>query len=380
MIRDNIAAQLTKSLTPAAIKTLVKDMVSYVDANSEILLSLDLSNRYSFADKDRAIVYTAMGLSEADMIEQIKLSKQINKSNKIQSNPFYISCILLMNRLIQLKDDKTARMIITYMSLMMYTSIHKGFFKYKNNKQIMDYTIAHLDNSYRIREMNSLYAFLQDNADVAYNTYLDRIKRADDTDLTYVVDALWVRIKGKMRKIANAFYKNYEQGNYLNADTSSYDEENYHELDNDSFAIERLVTKVFIKLLNHQYDDRFIKYAITRSDVSYQKLKNLINDIIDDDDQNRVRSYLSTNIEYFLHHSGKGFEYISRGEFISYMKSIYTSNSDNEQLKYIKDTLEAWLTEHMISAGRTNYGRTAKINYKKSLFMFFVFVINYNAK
>lgn len=380
MIKDNISAELNRSLTPAAIKTMTKNIITYVDENSEILLSLDLSNRYSFADKDREVIYHAIGISEAEMIAQIKNSKYINKSNKIQSNPFYISCILLMSRLLELKDEKTAQMVMVYMSLMMYTSIHKGFFKYKNNKQIMDYTIAHLDKSYRIREMNSLYSFLQDNASVAFTTYKDRIKKADDQDLTYVTDALWVRIKGKIRKIANAFYKNYEQGNYLNADSSSYDENEYREIDNDAFAIEGLVNKVFIKLLNHQFDDRFIKYSITRSDVSYQKLKNLIDDIIDADDQNRVRKYLSTNIEYFMQHSGKGFEYISRGEYISYMKSIYTSNSDNEQLKYIKTILDQWLDEHMISAGRTNYGRTARINYKKSLFMFFIFVINYNAK
>ena len=269
---------------------------------------------------------------------------------------------------------------MSYMSLMMYTSIHKGFFKYNINKQIMDYTIAHLDQSFSIRTSSSLFDFLQTNAMTTFDTYQSRIVKCDDRDITYVTDALWVRIKQKIRKIANAAYTNYQQGNYLNSDQDSYVEGDYHEIDNNAFVIERLVNKIYLRLLNHQYDDRFIKYAITRSDTSYQKLKNLIDDIIGDDDTNSVRTYISLCIEYFLETSGKGFEYIPRGDFISYMKSAYASNTENQKMIRVKDYLDVWLQEHMTVIGRSNYGKTAKQSYRKALYMFFIFIINYIAK
>lgn len=380
MLIDTLGSQITKSLTPNNITAMTKSILSYVDKNSEILLTLDLSKRYSFADQDREVIYKAISITEPEMIQNIKASKFISKSNKIQSNPFYIASMLATHFLLKQKKEKEAFQVFIYMELMMYTSAHKGFFEYGANKQIMDYTIAHLGNSFIIRSMSSLFEFLQDNAKSTYDAYKDRIIRGNDNDFTYVIDAYWTRLKGKLKKIANEYYKNHKSGNYLNADTDSQNPDDYHEMDNNSFAVDRLANKVYVRLLNHQYDERFIKYGITRSDVSYPKLKNLIEDIVTDDDNNTVRKFIVNMIEYYLLMSGNGFEYISRGEFISYMKSAYASNSDSEQLTTMKNILDQWMNDHMVVTGRTNYGKTARISYKRGIYMFFVFLINYEAK
>lgn len=381
MIKDIFAAQIGKSLTPASFKTLEQYMIHYVDKNSDILMTLDLSKRFSFADVDRAPVYTAIGVTEDELVTQLRASKYIYNANKKHSNPFYAACMLAMNRLLEMKKPKEAEMIMVYVSLMMYTSIHKGLFKYNANQQVMDYTLAHLDSSFIIKSMSSLYAFLQDNASTAFTTYKSRIVRCNDTDISYVMDALHTRIKGKMKKIASAYYANHESGNYLNQDTDNITGEgDYHEMDNDSYVIDRMANKMYIKLLNHQFNERFLKYAITRSDVSFQKLKNLIDDIIQDDENNVVKSFIVAVLEYYLLMSGNGPEYISRGEFISYMKTAYASNTEMQQMVFIKTTLDNWLTENMVSVGRANYGKTAKLGYKKALYMFFIFFINYEAK
>jgi len=380
MIRDHLVPTIVKNLSPSALSRLMKDIAAYVDKNSEILMNMNLSERYSFADYDRQVVYKAIGVTEDQLNAEIKASKQIYSGNKIQSNPFYCAVILTIHVLLKSKKEKEAKQLMTYMSLMMYTSCHKGFYKYRANEQIMQYTIAHLDNSFKLRSMPSLYAWLDDNALTAFETYTDRIKRADDSDITWVVNALWDRIKGKMRKISNLYYENWKAGNYLNQDEDSQNSEDYHEMDNNSFMVERLANKVYIKLINHQFDDRFLKYSITRSDTSYQKFKNLVDDIIEGDTDNLVRRYISAVIEYFLIMSGRGFDYIPRGEFISYMKSAYASNTEVQQMQFIKKTLEDWITENMVSVGRQNYGKTARLGYKKALYMFFVFIINYEAK
>lgn len=373
---------INKAFTPKAISTMTKQMSDYVDRNSEVLMAMSMSERYSFADKDREVIYTALGVTEPLMEQEIKESKNIYSGNKIQSNPFYCVCILAMHALLKQKKpmEKEAKMVMIYMSLMMYTSMHKGFFKYGANKQVMDYTLSHLDKSFRIRSMTSLYAFLVDNAETTFDTYKDRIIKCDDNDITWIVNALWDRLKGKMRKLSNLYYANNESGNYLNADSESINPEDYHQVDSASFMIDRLSNKIYIKLLNHQFDSRFLKYAITRSDTSFQKLKNLVDDIIQGDSEGLVRQYISANIEYYLLTSGRGFEYIPRGEFISYMKSAYASNTESSQMAYIKTQLDSWLDENMVSVGRTNYGKTAKLGYKKSLYMFFMFVINQEAK
>ena len=379
MIKDVFSKQLENSVTPASTKVMMKAVIDYVDYNSEMLLTMDMSNRYSFGDKDRQVIYDYIGVTEDEIVNAVNNSK-IYKGNKNHNNPFYISCMLAMYQLMKDNKSKEAMIVMTYMSLLMYTSIHKGFFKYGVNRQIMDYVIAHLDNSFALRNMPSIYAFIQDNAATTFNTYTSRIKKCNDEDITYVIDALHTRLKGKMRKVSNLYYDAHKNGNYLNADEDSYSDTEFHEIDNNSFAIDRLANKIYIRMINHQFDDRLIKYAITRSDVSYQKLKNLIDDIISDDTDNQAKDYLVAMIEYYLRMSGRTFDSIARGEYITYMKSAYASNTEMKQMVFIKNTLDKWLNDHMMVVGRLNYGKTAKLSYKKAVYMFFVFLINHEAK
>lgn len=380
MIRDTIGKKIIAGITPAKIKELHKQIVDYVDKNSEILLTLDMSTRYSFDDADRKVIYDFADVTEELMITEISRSKDIYSGNKIHSNPFYVTCILTMYALLKKNDEKTAQLVMTYMSLMMYVSAHKGSFKYNANKQIIDYTLAHLDNSFIIRKTPSIYSFIDDNAVTAFTTYKLRIITCKDSDITWVTDALWTRIKGKLIKIANAYYENHKSGNYLNADTDSYTQDDYHEMDSDSYLIDRLSSKIYIKLINHQFDKRFIRYSITQSDTSYQKLVNIIDDIIGDDENNDVKKVLNAMIEYYLLQSGKSADFIARGDFIAYMKTAYASNTELEQMVFIKSIIDRWLEENMYKYGKANYGKTVKQQYRKSLYMFFIFIINYEAK
>lgn len=380
MIKDIFGERIAKSLTPANVKGLEAYISQYVDSNSELLMSMDYSKRYSFADNDRDALYHAIGVTAEEAAKAVADSKAIYKSNKIQSNPFYLFSVLTARYFLMKKDIKHAELIIQYMTLNMYTSAHKGVFKYNANKQVMDYTIAHLESSFIIGQTNSIYEFLMHNTKTVVDTYQKRIINAQDSDLTYVVDATWNRLRQKLLRLGKEFYKNYESGNYLNQDTDSYGEDSFREIDNNSFLIDRLSNKVYIKLLNRQYDARLLKYAITKSDISQQRIKNMIDDIVDGDEDNTLRKVISSMIEHFLFNSGKGADYIARGDFISYMKTSYGANTSSDQLAYVKDSIDRWLTENSSKYGRTNYGRTQRQYFRKTIYMFLVFMINTEAK
>lgn len=385
VLKDEFEPIIAKSLTPSTLKEMERKMSAYVDRNSDILLSLDLSRRYSFGDADRQVVYDAIGITEDQLNVAIRNSKSIYSGNKIQSNPFYIASILTASHLLSSDkkkgDNPVVITVITYMSLMMWTSLHKGFFKYEANKQVMDYTIAHLDSTFRIRQFPSLFAFIQDNTMTVVNTYKDRIMTAADKDLTWVIDAIWTRLKGKIKKISSEFYKNHQSGRYLNTDEDSYSEEDFHEMDNQSFGIDRLTNKVYVKLINRQYDKRFIKYSITQSDTSLTKITNLIEDIIDSDgDSGKLRGVISAMIEFYLRQSGKPIEYVAKGDYVAFMKTAYASNTIVPQMEFIKSTIDGWLADNMYKYGKAKYGKTLQIQYRRCIYMFLVFVINFEAK
>ena len=380
-LRDTFWPLMVKNITPAATKKLTAAIAAYVDRNSDILMSLDMSRRFSFGDADRAVVYEAIGTTEEDVLEAVSRSKEIYQGNRIQSNPFYLMSALLTGYYITKNDVKTAGIVWTYTSLMMYVSIHKGLYKYDANQAVMDYTIAHLDNTFSIREFPSIFAFIQDNTKTVLETYKSRYSRCTDRDATWVIDANWTRLKGKMKKIAAKFYDNHKSGRYLNSDTDSFDSEDYHQMDNVSFATDRLVNRVYIKLINHQYDKRFIKYSMSGSDTSYNKVLNLIDDIIDGDgDSGSMRKLIDEMIKFYLLQSGKPISYLGKGDFIVYMRTAFASNTAAKEMEFIKSTIDRWLKDNMYKYGRANYGKTVQIMYRRTIYMFFVFMINYEAK
>lgn len=379
MLKDEFGAIIDKNMI-ANKAQYIRGVSRYIDRNSNIFYTMDFSKRNSFSDSDRAVLYDAIGVDPNKAKASVAKVKCFTNIYRTTANVFYCMTILAMSALIRAKDEKTAILAANYMTLNMYTILNFSYFKYGANKNIMDFTIANLDNSYKVRNMSSLFEWINDNTETWYAKYKDRIIRCEDTDIKWVVDAIQDRINGKLRKIANAYYKNHESGNYLNYDSDSIDQDDYHIMDNDSYAIDRLSTKVYLKLINHRFDSRFIKYAITRSDTSYTKLANLIDDVLTDDEDSEVRKVVSALIEYYVLSSKKPPDTIGKGEFVSYMKSAYASNTTIPQLEYVKKTIDKWLDENMYKYGRSKYANTAKLQYRKSFYMFLIFVINYEAK
>ena len=381
MMRDTLWPSMTKNITPAVTRKLINDIASYVDRNGDILLTLDMSQRYSFGDPDRAIVYDAVGVSENEMSAIIDQSKYIYKSNRVQCNPFYELCTELTGWYLKNNDEKSAIIVFTYMSLMMVTSIHKGLFKYGCSSEIWQYTIAHLDNTYAIRNFPSMYAFIQDNSKTVVSTYKAKLIRGDDKDITYVIDANWTRLKGKMKKIAGKYYENHQAGRYLNQDSDSYDTEDFHQMDNVSFAADRLVNRIYIKMINHQYDRRLIKFAMDRTETSYQKTATLIDDIITNDGTDgEVRKMIDSVIKFYVTNSGRPISYVAKGDFITYMRTSFGSNTTSGEMDVIKSIIDRWLAENMYKYGRAKYGKTVQTMYRRVIYMFFVWTINYEAK
>ena len=383
MLKTEYGKRIDASLTKAAISSFVTGVARYCDRNAEAIKTLDLSLRYSFGDKDRELLFSTINVSLDEMKASIKASKYIENSNKIQSNPFYIASMLAVSTLLGRKDTTNSIVFINYFSLMMWTSMHSGFFKYGANKQIMDYTISHLPDTFQIRSCSSggLYEFINKNTVQVLETYNKRIIQANDPDLTWVVDAIWTRLKGKIKKIAERYYDNHKSGRYLNNQDDNYTEEDYHIADNVSFATDRLVNKTYQHLLSREYNRSFIQYSIRNADTSQRIVELLIEDIISDDSQSeRLRNVINAMITIYVVKSGNPIEYVGRGDYINFMSRVFSSNTTDKEMEFIKDSIDVWLDENMVKYGRAHYGTTARNQYRRVIYMFLVHEINFNAK
>lgn len=404
-LKDIYGDRISKNLdNPITINRLKMGIGSFIDKYSYILYTFDFCSRWSFSENDKGVVYDAISITEPELERAIRASKDIPNASKIKSNPFYVACMLLVRGLLKRGDEQMSLLVMVYASMPMYLSAHYGRWHIIPNRNIMDYTIAHLDKGFGITKMRSLYEFIFDNAKTTFDTYRKwlysdevitavRVEKkhstkkteqivnpGSDAEIARIIDQLFIRIKQKLTNIASEFYDNQKSGRYLNYDSESYDPENYREVDNDSYAMDRLASKVYNKLINHQFKAQWLKMSITQTSVSLPKLTALFDDIIENDDDESLRKLILATIEYFCMVGGNPVDKVSTGTFVTTLLSGYTSASGAQQMTTIKSILDRWLEENSTRYGKARYGKTAAVAYKKSIFTTILYIINYEAK
>jgi hypothetical protein len=379
MIKNNIYPRIDK-IFPSQKMNMIKSIFNYIDKNHEILKSATLTYRPSFSDTDREAVFNAMGISAGEMLEEIKKSKDIDGDRNISGNPFYIACILLAGYCLNKKDDATAKLLIVYMSINMYTSIHFKYVKFNATEEVMNYTISKLDNSYDLKKEGTLLKLIESNTETVINTYRNDLLKSEDDRLGYFANAVHTRLNSKIKKVFNRYYKYKDSGEYLNLDSESNIPDEYRVISNDYQAISALANKVFINFIMGKIPREVTKFAIVGTDVSETKFNTLVADIKEEDDDAAMRSFIMHMITYAVYYNQMPFQYISTGKYLTIMKSGYTSNTNSEEMRKIKEQLDTWINDNASKYGRTSYGKTAANGYKKAIYNYFMYSIYNDAK
>lgn len=363
------------------VKKLMIAIKKYADSHSDILNSVDLSQRLIFSDKDKNVIYEVTGLDQNMIAKAVKDSPVIKSTWRIATNPFYISC-LLAARYFSLKNKQAElEATIVYMSYVLYTTSHKGSFPYLPNKQIMDYTINNLSNRFLIKQVGTIQGMIEHTVINAISgRYEKDLKDCSDIYIKDILSALETRMSSVIKYIAGEYYKNHKSGAYLFHEEDSEDENNYHLSDNISYKIDRVVTLVAASIISEGFDySTCIRRAINlNSGASAKKLEPMLRTIIQDDMES-IKPMISDMLTLFIYKGtpGNTINDIKTSKFISESLQIYKSNSQDEITSRIKERLKKWIDMTASKYGRNfiSKGKTSLDTYRRSIYTCFVFKI-----
>ena len=363
------------------VKKLIKAIQKYADSHSDILNSVDMSQRLIFSDKDKNVIYEVTGLEPSLIAKAVKESPVIKSTWRIATNPFYISC-LLAARFFELNKKKPEmNAVIVYMSYVLYTSSHKSSFPYVPNKQIMDYTMNNLSNRYLIKQVGTIQGMIEHTVINAINgRYEKDLQDCSDIYIKDILSALETRMSSVIKYIASEYYKNHDSGAYLFHEEDSEDENNYHISDNISYKIDRIVNLVSASIISEGFDySTCIKRAINLNPgASSKKLEPMLRTIIQDDMES-IKPMISDMLTLFIYKStvGNTINDLRTSKFISESLQIYKSNSQDEITTRIKDRLKKWIEITSSKYGRNfiSKGKTSLDTYRRSIYTCFVFKI-----
>ncbi len=380
------SAVLRKELYPIVEKSLedkfnlkqYKDILDkYMANNIACYSSIGPSTRPNRSPSEVTQFLASCGLTE----EQIhaSLSRIVGNDPKWSNfnTPYNIGIVLSMRYFAKANNNDYLNYSILYLTTNIYQYHFTKYYKYPPNEAIMAYTIANLSNRFKLKKSGTILAAITEITTTCYNTHKSRIAKGGDLDFVKFINDATSRINSFMRKLRGEFEKNYKEQNYLQSEKEDFSDEHYYEADSDSFAVDRITNKVLTNLVVNGPDRKLIELAAKNSAVSVNVLQTCILALVSENNREDIRQIIERLLYLYLNDnpdSHASLRDAGTNKFYVHCIQIYRqSNTTNKNIIEIKAILDKWMEELDMRSKVSTVGSLG--NYRKAMFVFFVFTI-----
>lgn len=351
-------------------------VASYVDRNVNRLSTAGPSKRTLFSDMERNKVYDLINFDPKICKAIVKQSNYIKASWKIVNDPFNLVMMMILRYAKLNKLDQINQLAVTYLTLSMYPSLHYKYFKFEPNEAIMQYTINNLSNKFKVKQVGNILQALVDTTALADKTYDKNIRHANDKELTDYINAYKTRLNSLIKKIRDAFEKDYRSGNYMNTERDNEDENDFKTSDSNSLLIQRIVDQVVLKLSVNGPDSRIVDISAKMNQVSVNETRNTLNQLTQNKDESvNIRALCESILYLYLFNGENHVNDLNGSKFLTFCLAVYKkSNTNDENVIKVKSILDTWIEKYSETYRKTQRVATLN-NFRRALYTFFVFTL-----
>lgn len=351
-------------------------VASYVDRNVNRLSTAGPSKRTLFSDMERNKVYDLIDFDPKLCKAIVKQSNYIKASWKIVNDPFNLVMMMILRYAKLNQLDQINQLAVTYLTLSMYPSLHYKYFKFEPNEAIMQYTINNLSNKFKVKQVGNILQALVDTTALADKTYDNNIRHANDKELTDYINAYKTRLNSLIKKIRDAFEKDYRSGNYMNTERDNEDENDFKTSDSNSLLIQRIVDQVVLKLSVNGPDSRIVDISAKMNQVSVNETRNTLNQLTQNKDESvNIRALCESILYLYLFNGENHVNDLNGSKFLTFCLAVYKkSNTNDENVIKVKSILDTWIEKYSETYRKTQRVATLN-NFRRALYTFFVFTL-----
>ena len=234
-------------------------MTGFFKKNSEKIHDVAPYDNINFSASDEAAIFTSLGLDKNKLLAisktvfyyDIPHDPQAAKETYIQVLMCAVRYYLKKNKL---KEAQLTTLFLCF-SGKIYASLFYGQFQKvypKKYKAVMDYVVNNmLTNKSYVKEQGSVFGAMVLIANTWVNTYSKQLtaKDTDDDEVSKLIQQLRNRVKSFLKKISNAYYKAYENKNYLNFESDKVDSDSDFRLTQNNTLVATKYTEMSITFL-----------------------------------------------------------------------------------------------------------------------------------
>ena len=353
----------------------------YIDRNSTKLYTLGPQYLIPFTDNDKEGYFKLFDIDQKELKSIVKeITNSINqKSNFIylNNNPifFVFYCCI---RYYHLKVDKKGlNSALAIYALAVYPSVFHTSFPYEPNPDVMEYTINRLSNKFIIKEAGNIFTALVMSITSAYDTLKKDMLDPSDGDIIKFVGRVHTSQKALIRNICDEYMKDFRSNKRISNNLESSDEmviDNNKE--NNSSIVDTVTNKIFIPVISNGINLQYISAASRAAGISLADLQYYVSKILVDKYKTDIRDFIHSILFRFLYDEGHRPNDINSSMWFTFSTKLFKqTNSNDPNISTIKKLLDKWANDTGIY---TKFKREAsRSNYKKGIFLYFIFIIQY---
>lgn len=273
------------------------------------------------------------------------------------------------------KDEKGLNTALAIYALADYPAVFSTFFKYGADPAVMQYTIDNLTEKYIIKQQGNIFGALFVSIQNSYSFLKNWMNDASDKEIIRWIQRIRNDQKSMIKKICDQYMKNHAAGLRVVLTKDTYDEIPLDvESQNKTSSVEIVGRKIALKIFTQDINLKFITIVARISGVSISECRFYISKIITEKYTDDMQKFIEAILFLYLYDENKKAEDINSRYFLHWSEDLFRkTNSNNDNIRRIKTTLDKWAEEIGV---HEKYKREAsRVNYKKAIFFYFIFSI-----
>lgn len=354
---------------------------NFFTKNYSFLYATAPFGRYMFGADEFAAFWKALDITESEIINIMKECYFYNIPDfnpRAAKSPFVAAVMMCIRYFLKNKDNKNAELFATYLAFsgQFYVSIHSGFFKYKVNKEAMEYVVNYkMNDKFDLKKSGNVYKSINGICVTWLNTYgKDLIGNDfDDDEYRLVIQQLHDREKSFLKNISRLYHEARENDEYMNYTVDNRDPENYRLNDNNTSRNDKYVEATVTLMTTTEVDYKFCG-MVADQNVKRDEIKSIITSIFHNKDNiPELREAVDIIISDFQKVYPN--ESIHSTKFLTYAMATKPNSKDKNMIR-LREIIVGWLNANSVDYVRRKSRKGTAVSYYKMVLKMIVLYIN----
>ena len=370
--------------TPQGDRKFKQLVGNFMDRNSTKLHTSGPLYMIPFGDIDKSQYFTLFKINPKDVQAMVlEITNQINAGSDfklLRGNPIFWVFYCCIRYYTIKKDEKGINTSLAIYALSAYPSVYDTFFKYPPNEAVMQYTMDNLSEKYLMKRGGHVFGGLFLSIKHSYEFLKPFMQDGSDKEIIRFIQRIRNDQKSMIKNICDQYMKNHAKGLRVKLTKDSYDEVQLDiDTDNNTTVVEITANNIVNQIITNGLDLRRVTICKDLANIGLSDCRFYLSKIIAVKYTEEIQAFIHAILFLYLYDEHKKKEDINSSNFLVWSSELFRkTNSNNKNIKCIKDTLDKWGEETGV---HSKFKREAsRVNYNKAIFWYFILSIQYYNK